>query len=526
MIISLAVFLIAAALMLGGLGSYSLWDDEAMDALSAKGIMASGDTTAVLGKNIVAYRGGLLLVNLRHQGMCPLPAYVTACSFKLFGVSAWSARLPFALSGILSVGLMLHWGIKLRVSATRQLLLGLAIIGNVSFLLYFRNCHYYGIGILLNIAIVYLYLYRLSTPSGQYLLALASGLLMTANYTWFVALYACLFIDYLLWRRHVSAISLGGFIRVFVPQVPFGLAILAWWNPLGTHVAEYLQGNTITDRVWLFFWNWRDLNICEFISATLLLGACWLACLKQNIWLRRMLVALVTYVSIVTVLSTQVLKGASVCDIRYLAGSLPLCIAISVLVIGRVERLSKIAAVFLALIAFGTNLLNGGPLLPQGLRSTITAFVEELVHPQTEPYTPTATWIKEHVPSGSSIWVLPDYMNYPLMFHAPEAVYAWQLERGESQFNGLDPIHFKGEKPPDFIITFGPVIQEILPLLKRWAGNGTHYENAAKLDVFWEDRYRPELFWRTFETITDYDRSLEAVSIFRRSKPQQFLNAK
>ena len=54
------------------LDHHALWDDEALTALASRGILESGDTKAINGHNIVAYRSGLLLINLRDRSTPPL----------------------------------------------------------------------------------------------------------------------------------------------------------------------------------------------------------------------------------------------------------------------------------------------------------------------------------------------------------------------------------------------------------------------------------------------------------------------
>ena len=49
-VIALVVFFAAAILLFARLGHYSLWDDEALTALTALGVWRTGDTTAVLGQ--------------------------------------------------------------------------------------------------------------------------------------------------------------------------------------------------------------------------------------------------------------------------------------------------------------------------------------------------------------------------------------------------------------------------------------------------------------------------------------------
>jgi hypothetical protein len=521
LIVAVTMILLGSLLIFSRLGHYSLWDDEAMDALSARGITNTGDVSALLGENIVAYRNGLLLVNLRHQGMPPLPAYAVAASFTLFGESAWAARLPFALSGLAFLTLVAWWSLRQRISLTAQLLLALAVLGNVSLLLYFRNCHYYGFGIFFITALSYLYLYHLQSRLGQLSMAFLAGLLMTSNPSWFVTFSFCLFVDYLIWHRKKHTLSSKDLAYLFLPQVAFGLLMVWRFNPLGTNLGGYLAKNTIFDRLTLFWWNWRDLNVCEFIPVTILVIAVIGLPFWKNNWIPRTLIALFLFVCCVTILSTQILSDTSVADVRYMAGAIPLCIALSVMVILELTRNSTWLAIPVGLTVFGTNVFNGGPFLESGVRSTIFSFAGELLNPPPEPYTAATRWIKENVKNGQSIWVLPEYMAYPLLFHAPDPIYAWQLAPNniQPQFARLKSIHFQGRQPPDFIIVFGPMIHHVQPLIESWKNHNVRYAQTALLDVFWKDLYRPELFWRTFKPISGYDKKSQAIYIFQRTTP-------
>jgi len=512
---------IAGALFFIQLGAYALWDDEAMDALSARGVVETGDVTAKLGDNIVAYRNGLLLVDMRHQGMPPLPAYLVAASFRIFGESAWSARLPFALCG-LGFFALISWGaLQLRLSLVAQILLSLGLIGNVSLLLYFRNCHYYGLGIFLSTVITYLYLYRLSTRSGQLGIAVLLGLLMTANPSWFVTLSACLFFDYIFWHRRNRLLGVQDLLRIFLPQVAFGILMLWRFNPLGTELGGYLGKNSILDRLLLYYWNWRDLNSCEFIAGVVLVVAVCGLPVWRNPWIVRVLAALFVYISSITVLSTQIVSDTSVADVRYMAGCILLCIVLGVMVILELTRSRRWLAIPLGLILFGTNLLHGGPFQNVGFRSTIFAFIGELAGLPSEPYSAAAAWINDNMKKGQSLWVLPQHMMYPLLFHAPDPVYAWQLaaDNKSSQFLDLDDIHFQARSAPDYIMVFGPIVQQIVENLRSWEGQGIRYRQKETLDVFWKDLYRPELFWRRFSPVENYNKDFEAIQIFERFSP-------
>src|SRR3954468_7409855 len=106
---------LAALLLFARLGHYALWDDEAYTALAAEGILRSGDTSAVLDHNIVAFRHGILPNDkLKDRFQPPLPAYVTAPFIAMFNHTAFAARLPTAMSGVATVALMLWCVLRLQ----------------------------------------------------------------------------------------------------------------------------------------------------------------------------------------------------------------------------------------------------------------------------------------------------------------------------------------------------------------------------------------------------------------------------
>lgn len=278
----------------------------------------------------------------------------------------------------------------------------------------------------------------------------------------------------------------------------------------------------------LFFWHWRDLNRCEMFVGALLAAAPLVAFICKDAWLKRALLALAVFVAGMTVLSTQIVSDSSFSEVRYFSGLIPLFIFIEVLTIRSLTSKAPWLSIPVALVAFGTNFLDGTIYFPANVLlpeketmpfrySAIASFISELENPPLDPYSVTAKWINENVRENESIWVLPDYMNYPLMFHAPKAVYAWQLTwPPEQQFEELPPINFQGREPPDYIIAFGPWTQRVRLLISNW--QGVRYEPTATLDCFWRDGFRPELFWRTFRTIPVGNKETDAINVFKRMR--------
>jgi hypothetical protein len=116
-------------------------------------------------------------------------------------------------------------------------------------------------------------------------------------------------------------------------------------------------------------------------------------------------------------------------------------------------------------------MLPGSPPMPW--RSTLLAYVHELVQPPESPYTATAGWLEAHGRAEESAYVVPEFGAYPLMFHVPKLVYGWQFSpdmRREYPF--LPAIHFKGAALPDYFVAFGPAVDGLrgFPPPNRWGG--------------------------------------------------------
>jgi hypothetical protein len=394
------------------------------------------------------------------------------------------------------------------------------LAGNVSLILFFRQCRYYGPAIFFSVAIVFVYWRWKPSPRNLLILAALSVLLFVGNYMDYLALYLCLGADWLVWRRREWQPGWLGWVCLLGPQVILNGALSLVWNPLYTGFGGYGALNTLGDRVTLFLWYWRDMDRCEFFAVPVILVALVVGIVQHRIWLVRGCVAIAVYVAVITLVSPQPVRITAVADVRYASLIIPLAIALEAGVLCVLFERRTVLLLGAALLVFGTNLLNGGPFLDGGFRSTILSYAGELLHPPPEPYTPTAQWINDHVPDGESIWVLPDYATYPLMFHAPRALYAWQLSwPPRPGFAGLPPIHFRGREAPDYLIAFGPSLTEMVQAIQGWNRPDVRYEQAATIHVFWKDLYRPELFWRTFTPVTNFDPGTQAVYIFKRTQP-------
>jgi hypothetical protein len=523
LLIAILLLTSTGALVLVRLGQYPLWDDEATTALYAQSVWRTGDTHAMVDHNIVAFRSGAELRDLRNRYMPPLGYYVAAPFVGILGNSAFAARLPFAVCGILTVALMVCWLWRDRADGLTWVLTTLGVVGNVSLVLFSRQCRYYALSMLLSAILAYLYLHH--TGRRRYALAMGavSVCLLASNYLNYAALFACALVDYVLWGRKTYRLQRVDWLLLCAPQLILGSWLLWVWNPL---IARRIWGHEpaswLSHKATLVWWNLRDLNGCEFGVGVLILIA-------PMRWLVRAPLALLIYIVVAALASPQQVSATSVATVRYLVPVIPLCIFIGVAAIRSVTARSAWLAVPLALVAFQSNLLHGGPHSGWGrstvfddvvkadrLRCTMVDHVLELVSPLPSSYAAVIDWIRQNVGLKQSIWVVPNYATYPLMAHAPHALYAWQLQwPPEAQFKQLDPIHFFGQAPVQYVIVFGPAVSHLQPKLLA-----TGYKRIALIDRYWADLTRPELFYHAFEQITEFDRSDQAIYIYQRTSTQ------
>lgn len=528
------ILLASAVLIFARLGHYALWDDEATTALSGIGVWRTGDTTAVIDHNIAAYESGKELRNLHFRYMPPLPSYMAAPFVGLMGNSALAARLPFAIAGLISIAILLWWLYRDEASALVVGLFGIGLLGNVSLFLHFRNARYYSPAILFCVALAYLYFHWDGRRRPLFFFSILSLGLWTSNYLIYVALYACLAVDYFLWQRKERPLGVKDWLALLLPQIIIGIPLVLVWNPFSAkdlHIEAY---ESLTDKLVLLWYNLRDSDLNERGPTLLLLLAPALYCATRDKRLFRGAVALLVFILAITFASHHIGGRTATGDMRFLAPLIPLSLFLGAVAIHIICRGQWWLALPLALVAFATNFLQIYPyyffqgfrfqLQPdnylQGFHSTPLFYAGELLNPPNDPYTEAAKWINANIGAKQTIWTLPFYTTYPLMYHAPKALYAWQISYPpEAQFQALDPIHFRGVVAPDYIIAFGRVGREDFQLFRELKSRGGGYDAPQTLDVFGRDLYNPELYSHAFGPVTDFDRGADAVYIFKRAAP-------
>jgi hypothetical protein len=210
----MAVIVVSASfLLLLNLGNQRLWQDEAQTALIGRSILSNGVPLGHDGRNSFSQELGAEFGEDHVFKWHPWASfYWLALFFRVFGVSTFTARLPFALLGVASSILVYLLARTLfrrrRVGAAAAMLL----VGSVPFLLLAKQCRYYSPAIFLSVLGLYGY------ASGRYrwVLTPASVLLFYTQNIYFVTLWAAVLVHAVLFRsqrlRELVALSVLGLV--------------------------------------------------------------------------------------------------------------------------------------------------------------------------------------------------------------------------------------------------------------------------------------------------------------------------
>ena len=146
-----ALLLGGALLLLPALGAVRLWQDEAETALLGRNALHSGLPRVWDGRNLVAQYYSLDFDRhlLFQKGW--LPAYATAASFALLGETTLAARLPFVLTGLVTLLLCRRLALRLGGGELEAFLAAALLASSLPFLLYARQCRWYALAMALTL---------------------------------------------------------------------------------------------------------------------------------------------------------------------------------------------------------------------------------------------------------------------------------------------------------------------------------------------------------------------------------------
>ncbi|MFO0948913.1 MAG: glycosyltransferase family 39 protein [Planctomycetota bacterium] len=534
----LPVLILVASLVLAlmGLGKAAYWDDEAFTAIVARNWLATGTLTGWDGRNLLGYRNGALLNEDLKPRNPPLEYYATAISFRLFGETTASGRLPFVIAGFASLLVFMQILRDECPDANTFHTYSLAALGlSVPFLLYVRQCHYYSLSLFFSLLTYWTYrrLLDRSTWKAAFTLGLSAAGTYFAHYLLSVAFLLSIAVVHFLFERkrlfqvaHAKcAAPLFLFILLAVPH--------AWHNQIWRR-PDYLPSDPwYLRKPLLVWWYLRDLNLGGFFPWTLGLVA------MVVFWIHRehpvaktgvrFASLAITYSLVLGLLSPQPTDNAGnpVADVRYLVPMLGFLAGVSGATFALVDRYTRLTACLLLALLVGTNLLFLTPWRSEP-RWLLPAYVHEIIHDYPTPYEAIATFLHQHAGQDDAVTVLPDYANYPILFYAGDKVrIACQLAKDstipEEVWKNLpSPLDYD-ECFPKWLIACG-LHPQVRPWLEHFSrphleGNRTvqyRYQLVHVLPIHWDQTQRPELHLHSFRPPSTKDNESARVFIFQR----------
>ncbi len=499
-LLAAALVLLSACTLFWRLDAVPIWRDEATTANWARLMVETGSLMPYV------YHDGQLIVQAPdghdvNSKMLPamqsyLQFYVTAASFKLLGVSEWSARIPYALLGALTLFVLWRLGVELFGHSVLALSLPALATTSLYFLNAVRQGRYYALVLLATSWLLlemtrYLKDQRVARERSFYLKLAAIGfLLYFANYVAFVGTWMSLGL-FVLWQGDLRLIRnfiglcaamelvvIGDFWLLhsefagsWPPPESRSLAetyqrILItrgkdYWRhiplvalvPVGFYLAKEAMERTsrtakgiavlalltVTSGLWLGYRDIRELPELGFwawglacLATPVTFWLIWRKLREHGAWVR--IAALASLLLLVSPLLT-IAAGKSQTSMRHYYQMMPAAVLLGGLAIAGVQRRSKVTAgaLFVGLAIW--------PNLDSQLGGTEQVVQRQLLADRS--YTgPVLDYLREHLKPGDRVAVVRNVKGMTLYFYFPEMRWVGSLNSDaphNRQFRGRIP---------------------------------------------------------------------------------------
>jgi hypothetical protein len=502
-----AVLALSACLLLYGLERPKLWVDEAETALLGRSILVYGVPKARLGKDLISQEiSNEFGPDYLWRWTPWLDKYVAAGSFALLGEGTLSARLPFALLGLATVGSM--YALGMGVFGDRRIaLLSMLFLGtSVPFLLHARQCRYYVLAILGTLWAVHWAVACVRRPGLRAPLGLAASLTLVfhANYLGFAALGFALAAT--LW---ILGSERAGWLRLLLAGAVVAALNGPWLLYFDVAGKSTRYGAFHPD----FLPDYLAL-VTHYgfpVPALAVFGALAVATAQSRKRFRELCSEwrLIAFLALIPVFYLPVICFAPLRFFRYAANLLPVCAVLLAWLSVRAGSLHPIGGRVLTALLLVTGVFGelaalptryGGNYAP-GRTSRVLDwvfplgnFLAELAHPYETSMGRITEYLAVNARPGDRVYV--SYGDLVTRFYLP------QLEtRGGQSGESLD-----GWGPPEWVVVRrffrfiipkipGSDAQSVMDWLKRLPWNEYQTFELLQPDLAWESIPEPEFHY-------------------------------
>ena len=473
---------LAAILLFSGLWRPYLWQDEAATAVLAHRMLHYGRPLAYDGINLITIDHSIAETsgNIGERDHDPQSAVafyiqrgdlkrdsawkwqpwgqfvVAAASLKLFGETTFSARLPFAIAGVITVLVLFEFALRyfggLRIAA----LSGVFLLFNAYWILHSRQCRYYALSSMFLLLTIYMYArWQRGAKWGAQFFVVAAWCWFQVDYGTLWPVLAVLFADAFIadrtrwWRPLLVMSALAATISPFAYYYEL-------WGRLSVREGTWLQRFLLN----LF-------NINEYLLPILVAAIAFVLVVRRPRNLEsseRRFAGIV--LTIFAALLFWVPSVAPAPFLRYVIATAPLaCLLTSWtlvrLVNNRSQGLIWAGAILYVLTPWLSLPLHALPMRQRELglvRPELAVMRKNIFGHPDDPNKPVIDWLKQNARPNDEILI--NYEDIPLMFYLPNPI-----RGGIAAFRAEDD----DLRPPDFIVLrssadFGhwPVFQRAL----------------------------------------------------------------
>lgn len=494
--IRISLLVVLVILSFWGMGYSYLWSDEADTGIYAKQILKTGLPLSFDGRNLYAYRGG----TEQDRRLLPvqnawLQYYVAAASFKVFGITDWSARLPFVLCGIATVWLAYLFARRLYAGERVALLALLLLSTNVQFLLFARQCRYYTLSSMLFMGILLTYSRCLGRVRDAVWSAVLFVLMFLAHPLMFAAAVPALIVGTVPTGERRKALRCVLFPSVLALCV--SLVFMTWlWRYLPPHGSGSLFSNLAPSRFLRVFWLYlRDYNFTgAFPIGMVLLYGVTLAARKQGAALgahwseaafrkdAQLAVIAVIGTLVLSILSQQQ-PGMAYSDLRYAAAFFPVLLILQASIFARIADANRWLAAMALLAVIFSNLLSFG--LP---RFFLMDYIAENMNPAPTSTRLAVEHLRKNAKQDDTVLVFPNFELASVLYQlSGKLLFCGVLgprDQNILPYNPKLPEHiYSSSVEPDWIVMF-----------TAFPGFGEEYLTDLMKHIPLKGRYKPIFF--------------------------------
>ncbi len=523
-LISTIVFTI---LILGAARMHELWGDEAETALFGRNIVKYAVPRGWDGTNIMGINNAVVLdKNLINHTSPWLQYYLVALSFKLFGESSFTARLPFIILAILTQPLLYFVAKKITGDKLAAILASIISAFSVQGILFAYQARYYQATNFLGLLFLWsAWNISFASPPRRWgwgfwslIFVISAGGFFYANYVSFAAFFAATIISVLIYTSVNKQKDISKYIfRIGLLTLPVVAVTLPWYLIVKPFVSRgaisvgSLAGS-LMDFLSLF---WEGLFQFHYnntfpagLVILLLLIIVYKIVKKQPLGILSFCTLLpLIYLGIMSLFSTVALVDTVFVHGRYTTVVLPFLYLLAGLILAFFWRINKwMTPVIICLFLF-TNTLKFTPR-----QSYFGELITEIIYPYQTPEPLVADFLKNHSQPGQTAFVNLDRDHEPLIYLLGDRL---KFVNRVSLINtrifpanrGVIPRYiydFRGE--PDWVILYGKRgkdgtfftmdSRELPPEVDLTTNYLEH-----KLPIFFSDLSRPEIDHRSFSEI-------------------------